>query len=107
MKITAISLITLSIASLGTAAFAKGGASDSDYIAASRCRGIAAALGNVDTTKLDAFLQTASESREPFILQRGAAEYKKAAATTDKARLAGDYAAHCSSYASPSVVAAR
>jgi hypothetical protein len=88
-------------------AFAKSPASDTDYIAASRCRGIATALGNVDTTRLDAFLQAESGAREPFILQRGAAEYKRAQQQTDKARLAADYAGACKAFSTPAQVTDR
>ena len=99
MNISAVTLVSLSLASAGTAAFAAA-ATDIDYLKASRCRGIAVGLG-ADSSAIDAYLKSAAHGRAPYIMSRADEEFAKAKRQSRgdaKARLQAELASACAPY---------
>jgi len=101
MKIAAIALAAASLVAAGSAA-AAARATDSDYLAASRCKGLASGLGSIDTASLDAFLRTEGVSRNAYISERAAAEMsrarKQAGSPDAKARLSIELSGRCTAF---------
>jgi len=100
MKIYAVTLAVLSLATVAVATSAAAQASDVDYLRASRCRGIAAGLG-ADGAALDSYLKAAGRTRAPYILDRGQAERdrgKREARGDGKTRLAAELSGPCLAY---------
>ena len=79
-------LATLSFALAG-AAFAGDRFNDVDYLQASRCKGIAAGRGSIDTANVDAVLKAQGPSRTTYIFQKGAQEMQKAKKDAAKSSL--------------------
>lgn len=99
MKLPAVALASLSLASAGAAYAAP--ISDVDYLKASRCRGIAAGLG-ADTSAIDAYLKRASAGRGPSIVSRADEEFAKAKrqgrGDDGKTRLQAELSGPCAAY---------
>jgi hypothetical protein len=77
MKITAMTLVVLSLAAAGSAS-ASSNVTDVDYMKASRCKGLATGLGSTDTASLDAFLKTEGRSRSDVIIEKANEEFSRA-----------------------------
>lgn len=111
MKVAAIALTAVAFAAAGSA-YAATRASDLDYLKASRCKGIAASVGQIDTTGLDAFLKAESRSRGPMVMERAAAETERARrearATERRDRMTAELTGPCMAFMGPAKdVAAR
>ena len=85
MKTAAIALAAVGLLAAG-AASASERVSDLDYMKASRCKGIATALGS-DSAGLDAFLKAQSRSRLSYVIERGDAELARGKRDASKAEL--------------------
>ena len=108
MKIAAITLAGLSLAVAGSAA-AQDRASDLDYLKASRCKGLAQALGS-ETANLDAYLKAAGRGRSAFIAERSEAEVmraKREARGSQRDKAAAELSGPCGAYSGPKDVAVR
>jgi hypothetical protein len=100
MNITAIALVALSLSAAAGSTFAATPASDLDYLKASRCRGIATAVG-ADASALQAYLKAEGGSRAPYIQTRAEDEFDRArreARGEGRARLAAELAGPCVAY---------
>ena len=101
MKTPAILLATLSLVVAGSAT-ASDRLSDTDYLKANRCRGLAAGTGGVDTTSLDALLKTEGRTRDDTIYTMGQQQMergKRAASQTDgKDRVAAELNGYCTAF---------
>lgn len=75
---------------------------DVDFLKANRCKGLAAGIGSVDTSGLDAYLKAEGRSRNVVILQRGEEEFdraKRSARNADlKPRLTAELTGPCLAY---------
>lgn len=81
-------------AAFATAAQARGDLNDVEYLQAARCSGLAAsgALGEMDTTTIDAMLKAESRGRTGYIVDKGAAakaDAKRLATRAKSERKAG------------------
>jgi len=85
MKTAAIALAAVGLLAAG-AASASERVSDLDYMKASRCKGIATALGS-DATALDAFLKVQGQSRQGVVIERGEQEMIRGKREASKAEL--------------------
>jgi hypothetical protein len=102
MKIAAVALVALGLASAAGSALAAQ-ASDTDYLRASRCRGIAVGLG-VDASALNAFVKAQGQGRAPSIEERADEEFARArreAHGDGKDRLSAELSSACQSFAAP------
>ena len=111
MKVAAIALTAVAFAAAGSA-YAAGRATDLDYLKASRCKGIATTVGQVDTAGLDAFLKAEGRGRAPIVLDRAASEAdrarREARAVERRDRLTAELTGPCMAYMGPAKdVAAR
>lgn len=115
MKFTTPSIkavaLCATIAATAFAGAASAAVSDSDYIRASRCKGIAQGLG-ADVTDLAGFVRAEGRTRLPAVSEQAAqAEMKarRAAAKADsKAKFEIELSGACAAYAgAPKAVAAR
>lgn len=77
MKLAAIAFAALGLAAAAGSAAASSRVTDVDYMRASRCKGLAVALGS-DTAGFDAFLKAEGRSRDVSILDRAADEMQRA-----------------------------
>lgn len=100
MKTAAIALAAMGLLAAG-AASAADRVSDLDYMKASRCKGLATALG-ADSTGLDAFLKVQGRSRSMIVVDRGESEMtrgKREASKADlKDRLSAELSGPCMVY---------
>ena len=102
-------VIAAAMAAAATAEAASAGEriSDSDYIRASRCRGLAGseALGPVETGSLDAFLKDAGRARSEAVRELASQAQQRAAREAKsperKAQLQGELAGACLAYLKP------
>ena len=110
MKLIALMLAGASLVTAGAAAAAEQ-ITDLDYLRASRCKGIAQAVGQTDTAGLDAYLKAASRSRATYITERSENEIargKREARGDRKARVEAELSGPCAAYmGGPKDVAAR
>jgi hypothetical protein len=100
MNIAAVTLVSLSLTSVGGLAVAAP-STDVDYLRASRCRGIAVGLGE-DPSAINAYLKGAIAGRSPAILDRADEEFgraKRQSRGDGKARLQAELAGPCAVYA--------
>lgn len=101
MKFTAVAVAAVAL-SLAGASVAATPASDSAYLAASRCKGLATGLGSSTTANLDAFLKAESRTRNGYILEHGAdlmSKAKREASNPDaKPRLTNELNSQCHAY---------
>ncbi|WP_091740564.1 hypothetical protein [Phenylobacterium immobile] len=103
--------ICAAIAATSLAGTASAAVSDSDYIRASRCKGIAAGLG-VDAAELTGFVRAEGRTRLPVISEQAAAAEmkgrKSAAKAESKAKFETELSGVCAAYAgAPKAVAQR
>ena len=100
MKLAAIAVAAAALATAGSAA-AYNRVTDVDFLKASRCKGIATAMG-ADTTGLTAFLKSESRTRPDVILRRAdeeAARGKRQAADANlKEQVSAELASTCTAY---------
>lgn len=104
MNATAALLTALSLASAATAASAAAQVSDTDYLRAARCRGLAVGLG-LDASALNAFMKTQSAGRSPLTSDRADDEFAKAkreARGDAKERLTSEFNSSCTAFMGPS-----
>lgn len=99
------------IAATAFAGAASAAVSDSDYIRASRCKGIAAGLG-VDSTDLAGFVRAEGRTRLPVVSEQAAAaetKARKAAAKAEsKTKFETELSSVCAAYTgAPKAVAQR
>jgi carbamoylphosphate synthase small subunit len=111
MRIAAPAILLAAIAAAGFATAASAAVSDSDFIRASRCKGIAEGLG-VDAADLTSFVRAEGRTRLPIITDQAAAAEKKArrdvAKAEAKSRFETELSGVCAAYAgAPKAVAAR
>jgi hypothetical protein len=110
MKLIALMLAGASLLSAGAAA-ASEQITDLDYLRASRCKGIAQAMGQNDTAGLDAYLKAAGRSRSTFVTERSENEMargKRDARGVHKAQAEAELSGSCTTYmAGPKDIAAR
>ncbi|MET0272391.1 MAG: hypothetical protein ABW360_05335, partial [Phenylobacterium sp.] len=111
MKVAAIALTVVACAA-ASSAFAATRASDLDYLKASRCKGLADGIGQVDSAGLDAYLKDQSRGRQSFVIERGESEAQRAKRETRSAdrkdRLTAELTGPCMAYVGPAKdVAAR
>jgi hypothetical protein len=103
MKLAAIGFAMLSLAVAGTAS-AAGRVSDTDYLRANRCKGLAVGLGSSETAGLDAFLKAEGRWREPIVLSQGDYEMHRAQREAKDAnmkdKLSAELAGPCTAYRS-------
>jgi hypothetical protein len=108
MKPFGIALAALVLAQAG-AAFAQDQVSDQDFLAASRCKGLAIGLG-ADTKAIRRFVNVQSQSRADMILHYSQAEtgkaQREAADPARKAALAAELAGPCAPYVGPAAAVA-
>lgn len=99
MKVTAVALASLSLASAGAAYAAP--ISDMDYLKASRCRGIAKGLG-ADTAAIDAYLKRAGGGRSALVVSRADEEFAKGKRQSrgedGKTRMQAELSGPCAAY---------
>jgi len=99
MKVTAVALASLSLASAGVAYAAP--ISDMDYLKASRCRGIAKGLG-ADTSAIEAYLKRAAGGRSALVVSRADEEFAKgkrqSSSSDGKDRLQAELSGPCAAY---------
>jgi hypothetical protein len=110
MKVAAIVIATLSLATAGAAA-AQDQVSDQAFMKANRCKGLAMGLG-ADATTVKTFVKAQSRSRADMIIYRGQAlagdAQREAADPAKKEKLSAEFAADCSAFTGgASSVAAR
>ena len=104
MNTAAAVLTALSLASAATAAAAAPQVSDTAYLQAARCNGLATGLG-LDASALKAFMKTQSAGRSPLTSDRADDEFAKAkreAHGDAKDRLTAEYNSTCTAYMGPS-----
>jgi hypothetical protein len=103
MKVAAFALAALGLAVAGAATAAER-ATDLDYMKASRCKGLAEAMG-ADTAGVDAYLKQEGRGRAPFVVERAGAEMSKAkreARSEDRRdRLSAELTGACTAYTGP------
>lgn len=101
MKTAAVLFAALGLAVAG-AAVAADRITDTDYLKANRCRGLAEGLGSGDTAALDSLIKTQGRSRQETIYQRGQEELargKKQASSADaRDRLSAELNGPCMAY---------
>jgi hypothetical protein len=102
MKSAAIAAVAAAML-VGGAASASERVSDSVYLKANRCRGLATTLtGVVDSSGLDAFVKSEGRTRHVYIAERAEAEFgraKREARSQDrKARLTAELTGPCSAF---------
>lgn len=107
----AVAAIAAAIAAASVATAAAAAASDSDFIRASRCKGIAAGLG-VEAADLAGFVRVEGRTRLPVVAEQAAAAETKARRAAAKAESKDRYQAElsgaCAAYAAaPKPLAAR
>jgi len=87
--------------SISSSAMAEGRVTDTEFLRASRCKGLAEGLSS-DSAAIDAFLKTEGRSRDPFIIQRGeelTAKARREAKRSDHAAKASEeLAGACQAY---------
>jgi hypothetical protein len=93
MRITTAIVVAAGLAAAAAAGAASAASgTDTDYLRASRCKGLASgALGQVDTAALDAYLKAEGRRRTTNVLDRGQEALDKAkreAARSNEARKA-------------------
>lgn len=100
MKITAVLLATLALASAGVAA-ASEKFTDVDYLKANRCRGLAESLGG-DTAGLDSLIKAEGRVRVDAIYTQGQKEMargkKEASGVDARERLTAELNGPCMAY---------
>jgi hypothetical protein len=100
MNTAAAVLTALSLASAATVASAATQASDTDYVRADRCRGLAVGLG-LDASALNAFVKQQSAGRSPLVSDRADEEFAKAkreAHGDAKDRLTAEFNSSCTAF---------
>jgi hypothetical protein len=104
MKVAAIALTVVACAA-ASSAFAAARASDLDYLKASRCKGLAESIGQVDSAGLDAYLKDQGRGRQAFVIERGESEAQRAKrearAVERKDRLTAELTGPCMAYMGP------
>jgi hypothetical protein len=105
MNVTATVFATLSLASAGiaTSAAAASQVSDTDYVEASRCRGIAVGLG-ADAAALNAFVKSQAGGRNLLVQDRADEEFargKREAKGDGKERLSAELSGACAAFTAP------
>lgn len=114
MKFAAIMLAAASLAAAGSAVASASASpirSDTDFLRASRCKGIAAGLG-VHAAALDALLKSESRARQEVVLDMGKQEtdraQRQARDLNRRDQLSAELAGPCTAYmAGPKDMAAR
>jgi len=104
MKFAAIMLAAASLAAAGSAAASASASpikSDTDFLRASRCKGIAMGLG-VDATSLDSLLKAESRARQEAVMSMAKDETERAQRQARdlnrKDKLAAELAGPCTAY---------
>ena len=102
MKFAGIMLVVASLAATGSAAASTAVIkTDTDYLRASRCKGLAAGMG-VDTADIDNLLKVEGRYRQPTILSMGADEVQKAERQARdlnrKEKISAELAGPCTAY---------
>lgn len=111
MRFTTAAALCATIAATAFAGAASAAVSDSDYIRASRCKGIAQGLG-VDAADLTGFVRAEGRTRLPAVSEQAAAaelKARKAAAKAEsKTKFETEFSGACAAYTgAPKAVAAR
>jgi hypothetical protein len=100
MRLAVIALAALGFASAG-AAFAQDQVSDTAFMQANRCKGLALGLG-MDAAGLKTFVRQQSRSRADMIIYRGqglaSQAQREAADPAKKEKLAAEYTSACAAF---------
>jgi hypothetical protein len=110
MRLVTTALFIASLAAVSAPAMAGDRVSDSDYLKAARCQGIAAKLGGPDTSGIDAFVRTQGERRDVRLRNQArtarADAEREAGAEAKRARLTAELNGRCAAFMSTTQVAA-